>query len=96
MLKAYLIPRESLDLDSYVGEAVELSVREPILHTDGEPRLWVDRILSATNRATNRAPNRLPQPLPDPVLRPRMALAQFTEPMMDEELGTPGVAVAVA
>jgi hypothetical protein len=92
VLEAYLIPRESLDLDSYVGEAVKLSVREPILHTDGEPRLWVDRILSAANRA----PTRPPQPLPDGTSRPRTALAQFTEPMMDEELMAPGVAVAVA
>ena len=44
VLEAYVIPRKSLELSRYVGQFVELTVREPILPSNGEPKLWVDRV----------------------------------------------------
>ena len=44
VLEAYVIPRKSLELNRYVGQFVELTVREPILPSNGEPKLWVDRV----------------------------------------------------
>ena len=57
VLEAYLLPRKSLQLDRYVGEYVELTVREPILANNGEPKLWVDRVAvpgQETDRSTVR------------------------------------------
>lgn len=66
-LQAYLIPRESLDLGQYVGQQVELNVSEPMLRSENEPSLWVNRIALATPRpphAAERSPaERGPQPL---------------------------------
>ena len=90
-LEAYLIPRASLDMDSYEGETVAVSVREPILRTEGEPRLWVDRI----SLVNDRAPRLLPLATPARSSRPRIGLMQFTGPITDEELAVPGVAMGV-
>ena len=70
-VEAYLIPRESLDLDSYVGKSVELSVREPLLRQDGEPRVWVDRIALAAGREQLDVPQRISVQSTVPVARLR-------------------------
>ena len=57
VLEAYLLPRKSLQLDRYVGEYVELTVREPILANNGEPKLWVDRV-AVPGQETDRSPVR--------------------------------------
>jgi len=86
-LEAYLIPRESLDMDSFEGETVSVSVREPILRTEGEPRLWVDRIAHAGARAPGQRPRGKSQRSP----QPHIGLAQFTEPVTEQELALPGM-----
>jgi hypothetical protein len=81
-LEAYVIPRTSLELDRYVGQYVELTAREPMLPSNGEPKLWVDRIALPARHA--RSPLR-PVPRLNAARGP-LALAQFSEPNLDEEL----------
>jgi hypothetical protein len=70
-----------------VGEAVELSVREPLVRQAGEPRVWVDRIALASARA----PGLLSSLERDRSSQSPIALAQLTEPIPNEELAIPGV-----
>ncbi|MHB8972273.1 MAG: BBP7 family outer membrane beta-barrel protein [Pirellulaceae bacterium] len=93
VLEAYVIPRKSLELDRYVGQFVELTVREPILPSNGEPKLWVDRIALPAHNA--RGAVRPVSHLSD-MRELLVAPAQFSEPMLDEELlpSTPAVKAA--
>ena len=76
VLEAYVIPRKSLELDRYVGQFVELTVREPILPSNGEPKLWVDRI--SLPARTARGQVRPASHLSD--VAEALAPAQFSEP----------------
>jgi hypothetical protein len=86
---ACLIPRESLALDSYVGKAVQLSVREPLLRHEGDPRVWVDRIALANVQDVQGS--RAPAAPSGHNSRSLLALAQYAEPIADPQLAIPGV-----
>ena len=77
------------------GQVGQLSVREPILHTEGEPRLWVDRI--TWRRPVGSTSDSCRHPRSNRPFRGRASrLAQFTEPVgQDSDLAVPGVAMAV-
>lgn len=67
-LQAYLIPRESLDLDQYVGQNVALNVSDPMLRSENEPSLWVNRIAVAAPRPPHAAQRSLAQRGPQPLI----------------------------
>ena len=90
VLEAYLLPRKSLQLDRYVGEYVELTVREPILADNGEPRLWVDRV-AVPGKEPSQAPVR--QAAYNEKVTDGVEPARFSLPMLDEEL-MPGAGTA--
>ncbi len=72
---AYLIPRKSLDLTSFIGQRVDATVREPSVRAGAEPRFWLDQI------ALSHAPaGGATRSIFDPAVPGRIALAQYTEP----------------
>ena len=82
VLEAYVIPRKSLELNRYVGQFVELTVREPILPSNGEPKLWVDRV--SLPARTARGQVRPASHLSD--VADALAPAQFSEPDLGDDL----------
>ncbi|MHB8952877.1 MAG: BBP7 family outer membrane beta-barrel protein [Pirellulaceae bacterium] len=91
VLEAYVIPRKSLELDRYVGQFVELTVREPILPNRGEPKLWVDRIAlpARAGRGTVRSASHVSD------ARGPLARADFSEPILGDEWLPPQTQTAV-
>lgn len=77
-LEAYLVPRQSIDLNRYRGKTVKATVREPLMRMGTEPRLWVEKVD--------------PINTPAPVLRSifdttapgRVAPAQYSEPIVTD------------
>ncbi len=97
-LQAYLIPRESLDLDQYVGRDVELNVREPMLRSENEPSLWVNRIALADSQPPQTARRSLSGRGPQPLISQigfDDGLFHSDDDLMAEPVAAP-VAVAVA
>jgi hypothetical protein len=92
VLEAYLLPRKSLQLDRYVGEYVELTVREPILADNGEPKLWVDRVAVPGQESAQGA---VRQAAYNEKVTDGVEPARFSLPMLDEEL-IPGAGTATA
>ncbi|MBM4089285.1 MAG: hypothetical protein FJ276_07630 [Planctomycetes bacterium] len=99
-VEAYLIRRKSLDLDRYVGQTVEATVREPSLKTSSEPRLWIDQVSpvgstvgtavqhgGALNDGLSGGKAGGPQTPTQAAkgLFGQIAMTQFTEPLVVEE-----------
>jgi hypothetical protein len=52
-LEAYLIPKASLDMERFVGQTVEMKVRQPLSRQDGKPRYWVDEVSNTSSSSTS-------------------------------------------
>ncbi len=89
-LEAYLIPRKSLDLTSFVGQTVDATVREPVVRTGSEPRLWLDQVELPKQQVNAVASGTLF----DPSVPGRIALAQYAEPLVTQQ--APGSVVTVS
>ncbi len=76
-LTAHLVPKKSVDLSRFTGQIVKATVREPMLRTTSEPRLWVERVepvVPASSLGASRS-------LFDANVPGQIRLAQYTEPM---------------
>ncbi len=88
--EAYLIPRKSLDMNSFVGQNVEATVRESTLRTGAETRLWVDELALPKQPAgtvTTRS-------LFDPAIPGQIAQTGHLQPVAVPQVATAPVAVS--
>lgn len=89
-LETYLIPRKSLDLTGLVGQMVEATVREPMVRTGTEPRLWLDSVSLHQQAGSSGAA----QSLFDPASPGQIALTQYAEPIATSQVSALAAPVA--